>query len=95
MVLSNPQTEDDNVCSVCEFRALPSVETKVRFLTDFSESEKTAEKGSLVYCTSLNGGIRMSSIRITDPDTTSQQIRHIFKANQLKLAFFATKTLTK
>ena len=47
------QPEDDNVSSVCEFPELPRVTLKVHFLTDFSESEKTADEASLVSCPSL------------------------------------------
>ena len=54
-VLSNQQTEDDNMSSVCEFTALPRIEPKVRFLTDQSESEKTGDEGSFVDCPSLYG----------------------------------------
>ena len=52
-MLSNPQTEDDNMSSVCEFPALPRNEPKVRFLTDLSE--KTGDEGSLIDCPSLYG----------------------------------------
>ena len=54
-VLSNPQTEDDNMSSECEFSALSRNEPKVRFLTDLSESEKTGVEGSLIKCPSLHG----------------------------------------
>ena len=42
---------------MCEFPSLPCVEPKVHFLTDFSESEKTAEESSLVESPSIYGSI--------------------------------------
>ena len=50
-------TDDDGESSVYEVPALPTQEHKVRFLTDLSEIEKTAEESSNVTCASLYGGI--------------------------------------
>ena len=50
-------TDDDCESSVYEVPALPTQEHKVRFLTDLSEIEKTAEESSNATCPSLYGGI--------------------------------------
>ena len=50
-------TDDDCESSVYEVPALPTQEHKVRFLTDLSEAEKTAEESSNATCPSLYGGI--------------------------------------
>ena len=50
-------TDDDCESSVYEVPALPTQEHKVRFLTDLSEPEKTAEESSNAICPSLYGGI--------------------------------------
>ena len=50
-------TDDDCESSVNVVPALPTQEHKVRFLTDLSEIEKTAEELSSVTCPFLYGGI--------------------------------------
>ena len=55
------QTDDDNDSSVYEVPALPSNDPKVRFLTDLSESEETAEETSPVGQIQLYGNIPNTS----------------------------------
>ena len=50
-------TDDGCESSVYKVPALPTQEHKVRFLTDLSEAEKTAEESSNATCPSLYGGI--------------------------------------
>ena len=50
-------TDDDCESSVYEVPALPTQEHKVRFLTDLSEIEKTAEESNNATCPSLYRGI--------------------------------------
>ena len=50
-------TDDDCESPIYEVPALPTQEHKVRFLTDLSEIENTAEESSSVTCPSLYGGI--------------------------------------
>ena len=67
-------TDDDGESSVYEVPALPTQEHKVRFLTDLSEIERTAEESSNVTCPSLYGGIpglSESGVEASDqPDQT-------------------------
>ena len=56
-----PQFEDDNTSSVCEFPALLRDDPKVHFLTDLSDSEKTVEGSNQVGGPILYGRIPFES----------------------------------
>ena len=49
-MMSSLLPEDDNVSSICEVSARPSVEPKFRFLTGLSDSKKTAQEIGLINC---------------------------------------------
>ena len=55
------QTDDDKDSSMYEVPALPSIDPKVRFLTDLSESEKSPEETSTVGQIQLYGNIPNTS----------------------------------
>ena len=59
--LSNLQSNEDNDSSVYKIPALPSGETRVRFLADLSETEKTTEETSHVDLPVLYGNNPIAS----------------------------------
>ena len=76
---SNLQSNEDNDSSIYEVPAFPSGEARVRFLTDFSEAEKTAEEASHVDLTVLYGNNPVTSESGTEGgdemDSISQEVR--------------------
>ena len=76
---SNLQSNEDNDSSIYEVPALPSGEARVRFLTDLSEPEKTAEEASHVDLPVLYGNNPVTSESGTqggdEMDSISQEVR--------------------
>ena len=58
---TNPQSIEDNDSSIYKVPALPGGETRVRFLTNLSEAEKTTEDTSLVELPVLYGNNHITS----------------------------------